>query len=288
MTLYALTQLLRAHQWYKNLLIFLPLVFVQALFLPEAFVRVLAGFIALCMISSANYILNDIRDREADATHQEKRKRPLVTGEVNVQVAIVIASLLAITAFLIGMLLHPLFSLFVVLLFVLTQLYTFWLKYIPFLDILIIAVNFVLRAVSGAFIIYEGIIVRISPWLVLVPFFLAIFLVAAKRRAHYLFLGEGQQYNPTLTRYTDSTTAFLFTTSTTLLITHYALFTLFSDFPLLVVTLPIVLYAIYHFYHAVEQGSAVGRELSYAFLDIPLMSSLLLWTVVTGIIIYAL
>ncbi len=288
MALYTLIHLLRVQQWYKNLLIFLPLVFVQALFLPEAFVRVFAGFIALCMISSANYILNDLHDRKADFTHPEKKKRPLAAGEVNVQVAVVFASLLAFAAFLIGMLLHPLFSLFVVLLFVLTQLYTFWLKYIPFLDILIIAINFVLRAVSGAFIVYEGIVVRISPWLILVPFFLAIFLVAAKRRAHYLFLGEEQQYNPTLTRYTDATTAFLFTTSTALLITHYALFTLFSDFPLLVLTLPIVLYAIYHFYHAVEQGRALGRELSYAFLDIPLLSSLLVWIVVVGVIIYAL
>ena len=144
-----------------------------------------------------------------------------------------------------------------------------------------------LRALAGAFIIFPNKIIRISPWLVLVPFFLALFLATAKRRSNLIYLGEhASKYNKLLEHYDYHTTSFLFTTSTTLLIFTYALFTFFSDFPLLIITIPIVLYAIFRFYKLTESGNRIGRNIIHSVKDKSLLISFLLWIFVTFLVIY--
>jgi len=278
-----LLEVLRVHQWYKNLLIFLPLVFVERLFTP-AFFSVVSGFAALCLAASSGYVINDLVDRHRDRHHSEKRDRPLPSGRLSPFLALLFAISLALVALCASFLLNPLFGSVILLFLALHLAYTFWLKHVLFLDLITLSTLFVLRALAGAFLFTP--FIRISPWLVLTPFFLALFLGTAKRRSNQLFL-ETVAYRPLLQQYTPQLTHYLFSASTTLLVIVYALFTVFSDFPLLVITLPVVLYALFTFYTEVEQGHMMGRNLERALLHPPLLTASIIWCLLTLTIIYA-
>ncbi len=286
MTFVTLFRLLRIKQYYKNLLIFLPLIFISQLFNPLAFFRVILGFIVLCLVSSSYYILNDVIDRKKDINHPEKKNRPIASRKVNLFTGILFSLILLAIGLIISLFLDYVFFITVFSLFLLTIMYSFYFKNILFLDIIFISINFVLRPLSGVFIIFPNQVIRISPWLILVPFFLALFLATAKRRSNLIFLGTEQKYNLVLNQYDQKTTSFLFSTSTTLLIFNYSLFTFFSDFPLLLITIPVVLYAIFYFYKQVEEGSIIGRDLFFAIKNKNLLLSLLVWLILTFLIIY--
>ncbi|MBW3016910.1 UbiA family prenyltransferase, partial [Candidatus Woesearchaeota archaeon] len=109
-------RLLRVEQWYKNLLVFLPLVFLKQLF-SLSFFNVLIGFIALCLVSSSGYILNDIFDLKKDRLHPEKSKRPIASGRINLYIAFAFAVILLLVALSIALLLNKYFAFFVLILF---------------------------------------------------------------------------------------------------------------------------------------------------------------------------
>jgi len=170
---------------FKNSVIFVSLIFSigsfsTALFLKDL-VFVILGFVSLCLASSSSYIINDLNDVERDKTHPEKRKRPLASGKVQKKVALVISIMLLSSSLILAAILSTLsssiFIFFIFALFLFSQLYNFVFREIVFLDIIIISINFVIRAVSGTFLIDE----RISYWLVLSIFFLSVFLVGTKR-----------------------------------------------------------------------------------------------------------
>ena len=119
-------QLLRPHQWYKNLVIFIGLVFSQNLFNIEYLIITSIGFIVLCSISGANYIINDIVDLEKDRKHPVKKKRPIASGEINKTNAVIFAVLLIIFSFSVSFWINFNFGLIVLSLFLLTQTYSFF------------------------------------------------------------------------------------------------------------------------------------------------------------------
>lgn len=179
-------KLIRPWQWYKNLVIFLAIFFVGEFFHLLLLESVILGFAALSLVSSANYVLNDIIDRKKDRAHPEKKNRPLANGKITLIEAWAIMALMLAAGMLIAYYLGILFFISASGLFIITLAYSLFLKNEPIADILIIAINFVIRAVSGAFIIK----VFISPWLILCPFFLALFLVAGKRDADIRFIKD--------------------------------------------------------------------------------------------------
>jgi 4-hydroxybenzoate polyprenyltransferase len=280
-------KLIRPWQYYKNLLIFLPLIFVKELFSIGAVSRVLVGFVALCMISSANYILNDIIDRKKDIMHPEKKYRPLASGIVSVGSALILAILCFVFSAWIAVWLGNYFVYFVLALFVLTLFYSYALKDIPFLDITLIGVNFILRAMSGAFIVYTGKIIPISPWLILCPFFLALFLAVGKRNADIKLLGAKAYLHKKILRYyTPGLTDSLMTITTTSLLICYALFSFNSDFPNLIYTLPFAVYIMFRYIYLVNSGSEIARNTHLLVKDIPIVVAGLIWAVVLLGIIY--
>jgi len=289
MTLWDIARLLRIHQYYKNFLVFMPLVFAGLLLSQGAIERTILGFISLCMVASSGYILNDIHDIEKDRKHPEKKLRPIPSGNVSINLALLTSLTLLLVSILLAFQLDATFTLFVVAYFIITNIYSLVFKQVLFLDIIIIATLFVLRAISGAFVSLPNQMIPISPWLILVPFFLAIFLVAAKRTSNvFLLKDDAKEFSKTLDGYDEQTTQFLFTISTTLLLAFYALYTLFSPYKLLAITIPVVLYAILYFTKKVNEGHVMGRELSHAFKDPRLFISLLIWSVIAFSIIYAL
>ncbi|MBD3282888.1 hypothetical protein GF396_01205 [Candidatus Pacearchaeota archaeon] len=284
-------RLLRPYQYYKNLVIFLPLVFGQVLFDFNAFYKTIIGFVCLCLISSVNYIINDLVDISKDKKHPEKKKRPLASGKVGKISAVFIAAVLFMIAALLSLGLSLMFFLFVFSLFLTTQIYSFFFKREPFVDIIIIAVNFVIRAVSGAFVIVNNNqpYVEVSQWLIFCPFFLSLFLSSGKREADQKLLGKGSdKHKSVLKYYNKDITKSLMIISTTLLIIVYSLYIFFSEYKFLIFTLPVSLYVIFRYLYLVETGSVITRHPHKVYGDIRILSGILVWGMIVILEIYLL
>ncbi|MEK6901091.1 MAG: UbiA family prenyltransferase [Nanoarchaeota archaeon] len=283
MALNSYLQLLRVPQWYKNLVVFLAIFFSgNVLNFPLLSTTVLA-FFSLCLISSAGYIINDIIDRKSDQLHPENKHRPLATGVISPALALVIVFILLGIGVWIGATISIPFLSLLAALFVLTLLYTFLLKKIIIADVLAISILFVLRALAGAVAIQ----VIISPWLVLVPFFLALFLAIGKRHSELLLLKEkAPSARKVLQEYTLSLTNSLMGISTSLLVISYALYSFLSPFNHLLYTLPFALYVIFRYYILITSGSIISRHPEKIVKDALFITGIVLWTISTAFIIY--
>lgn len=267
-------RLLRANQWYKNTIIFLAIVFSNNLFNISLLNLTMLGFISLCLISSTNYIINDIIDINKDKKHPEKRLRPIPSGKIKVYQAIIIAIILFLISIILSFYLSINFFFAVLSLFILSTLYTFILKKMPLLDILTIAVNFVIRAVAGALLIN----VWISPFLVLTPFLFSLFLSTGKRYSDTILLKKR-------TIYTKNTLKFFINLFLITLLITFTIYCLLVN-PLLLITLPIVLFALLRYQKLIFSASRIARHPELIFKDLKLLLSILLFITLVFLIIY--
>jgi len=276
-------KLLRIQQWYKNLLIYLPLIFGGQLFNIDSLLNITMGFVSLCFISSANYIINDIVDLKNDKRHPEKSKRPLASGKITIKEAIFFALLSLVFSLAIALNLPFYFLLSVITIFMLTQIYSLYLKNIIFVDVILIGINFAIRTISGFFIID----VPFSPWLIICPFFLALFLSIGKRESEVRFIKNAYNRRGILKHYTPELTNTLMIISVVLLIITYILFAFLSRYHLLIFTIPIVVYATLRYFLLIYNGSAIARQPENFIKDKPMIISLSLWLFSVLFIIYA-
>ena len=175
----AMLALLRPHQWIKNLFVAAPLFFTPQAVTWAAILRVLLGMLAFSALASALYVVNDWRDREADRRHPVKRLRPLASGQVTARAALLLAAWLALGAILASFLLLPRGFLAVLLAYGLLNIaYSYLLKRLSIIDVMVIAIGFVLRIYAG------GVLIQVTPtvWIVACTLLLALFLALAKRR----------------------------------------------------------------------------------------------------------
>lgn len=276
-------KVLRPQQWYKNLLVFLPLIFVGELGDLRLFWATTLGFVSLCLASSFNYIINDIIDRAKDRAHPEKRSRPIASGRVDVSIAASIAVVLLVLSLRLAWVIDHTFFTAVAFLVALTMLYCFFLKQVAIADILAIGVNFVTRAVAGTFIID----VKVSPWLILCTFFAALFLAAGKRHADVLLLGKNAHYHKTsLAFYTSNVTNALMIITTSMLVASYSLYTVLGEHPYLGVTIPFALYAIFRYFSHIYSGSAIARHPEKVFKNVPMLVGMFLWAMSAFVALY--
>jgi 4-hydroxybenzoate polyprenyltransferase len=182
----AIFRLARPYQWIKNALVLAALVFGQRLFVFHDDVLAIVAFVAFCALSSAGYILNDIADRDADRLNPEKCDRPLARGDLTVAAATWAAMTLAAIALVLSIVLGREFVGIALLYAALQLFYSLWAKHQVIIDIIAVAVGFVLRAFAGGVAIQ----VEVSPWLVFITFVLALFLVLARRRHELIALGD--------------------------------------------------------------------------------------------------
>ena len=276
-------RLLRPQQWYKNLLVFLALLFSGSLLNAGAIGNALLAFASFCALSSATYVINDYADRNKDRLHPEKWNRPIASGAVSALEALIIVLVLVIIGFGIALLL-PINFLYAALgYFVLSQLYTAWLKHEAFADILTISVNFVIRAAAGAF----AISVWVSPWLILGIFFLALFLMFGKRTSELELLGRKAEFQrKTLGAYTPEVVSRLNTLATTALVISYTLFVFFGEHKWLYINLPPALYTIFRYESLVSSGSKIARHPELVFTDLRMVIAMLAWAVLTLAVLY--
>ncbi|MES2765450.1 MAG: UbiA family prenyltransferase [Bacteroidota bacterium] len=176
----------RVHQWVKNLLIFVPLIMAHV-FSAELFIQAILAFFSFSFCASSVYLLNDLLDIESDRVHPRKKKRPFAAGTLSIPLGIISAPLLLVVSFLIAWLFLPLnFLLLLGFYYALTTCYSFFLKRIVILDVLVLAGLYTLRIFSGAM----AVDVPVSPWLLAFSTFTFLSLAFIKRYAELKILIE--------------------------------------------------------------------------------------------------
>ncbi len=283
MKIKTLFDLLRVNQWYKNLVIYLALIFSNLLFDGRAFLLTTFGLASLCLASSTSYIINDIIDRKKDREHPEKKLRPIASGKIHVKTALFIGAIILLLSLFLAYKISIIFLISIVGLFILTLFYSIYLKNIVLLDIILVSANFVIRAISGTFIINR----ILSPWLILCPFFLALFLVVGKREADIKILGNNAfKHKEVLKYYTPEINNILMIISTTLLITSYSLYAFLGEHKNLLLTLPFAMYVILRYLYLVYSGSEIARKPNLIYKDKELTIGILLWIVTIFLVLY--
>lgn len=273
---------LRPWQWYKNMLVFLAIIYSFTIFDFNKLALSFFGFVALSILSSANYIFNDIVDKTSDSKNILKKSSPIASGKITINTAFLLILILLAAGFFMSFILSQKFFLLMILFFANSSAYTLFLKKKVLADILAIAANFVIRAVSGALIID----VYVSPWLVLCPFFLSLFISTGKRRAEISTLGKNAATcRNTLSQYTEKIMNSLMIVTTTILIIAYTIYTLTVDIKLLF-TLPVVIYGIFRYFYFVYKKPLIAANPEQAFKDKRFMLSLILWFVITLAVLY--
>ncbi len=286
--LWALLKTMRPKQWVKNVVVFAPLVFDVKLTQPRYLIPTVAGFILLCLISGAVYLINDVADVENDRRHPVKRRRPLASGELSVRLAVTVAVLIIVLALPAGFLLHPLFGALLSAYFLIHLAYSFWLKHIAIIDVMLIAAGFLLRVAAGVPLVEAE---RFSPWLYICMMLLALLIGFGKRR-HELVLLED---NANMHRRSlgDYNLAFLdqvigIVTAST--IVSYAFYTFSApNLPAnhtMMLSIPFVLYGIFRYLFLVHVKGLGGAPEEIALSDRPLQIAVLLWGLCVVLVLY--
>jgi len=275
----ALLKTMRLRQWIKNVFIFFALIFDKQLFTLEPFLRTVAGFFLFCLISSAVYLLNDIADIEADHQHPEKKHRPLASGTLPVGVALGAAILLTLITLLFGYWMAPAFAGILAIYLILNILYSFWLKHVPILDVLIVSSGFVLRVAAGVTLIT---VERFSPWLYVITTLFSLYIGLGKRRAEMNLLAEGAAaHRKVLDGYTIPLLDQYITIVSGMTIITYSLYTFSApNLPLnhsMMLTIPFVVYGIFRYLQLIQTGHAAGAPDEVALKDRALQITVLLW-----------
>ncbi|HEY8844463.1 MAG TPA: UbiA prenyltransferase family protein [Gaiellaceae bacterium] len=266
---------LRPRQWLKNLLVFAGLVFATKLGDAGRWLEALAAFGAYCAISSAAYLVNDLRDREDDRLHPVKRARPIARGELSLRAAVTLAAGLAAVALVLTGVLGLVSVAFLLAFAALQAAYTLSLKHVVLLDVLVIGSLFVIRAAAGA----EAVDVRISPWLLLCTALLALFLALAKRRGELVLVGaQRAPGRPVLEGYSLELVDQLLAIVASSTVIAYSVYTLTArDSKALLATVPFVIFGVFRYLLLVHRDD-VGEEPEQVLLtDIPIILAVAGW-----------
>ncbi len=274
---------LRPRQWSKNLLVFAGIVFAAKLGDAGRWGEAAAAFAAYCALSSAAYLVNDVRDREHDRHHPVKRQRPIARGELSAGAALALAAGLAAAGAAIGAWLGPA-SIGLLLAFAALQLaYSFGLKHVVLVDVLAIGGLFVVRAAAGA----EAVRVRISPWLLLCTALLALFLALAKRRGELVLVGARETPGrPVLEGYSLELVDQLVSVVAASTVIAYSFYTFTArDSKALMATIPFVIFGVFRYLLLVHRDD-LGEEPEQVLLtDVPILVAVSLWVGTAAVIL---
>lgn len=280
---------LRPKQWTKNLVLFAGLIFSQNLGHPVLLLKTLVSFALFCLLSGAVYLFNDLADLKRDRLHPVKRLRPVASGALTPQFALLLALVLSLFSLIVSFYLNTLFGLMASAYFVLMLLYSFALKKMVIVDVFVIAAGFVLRAVAGA----EAIAVPISDWLLICVILLALFLALAKRRQEQVLLtGEAPGHRTVLTEYPRKFLDQMISVVTAAAVVCYSLYTLSPETAAkfgnsnLKYTIPFVLYGIFRYLYLIYKKEE-GQSPELALLaDAWLLGDLALYVLAVWLAIY--
>jgi 4-hydroxybenzoate polyprenyltransferase len=280
---------LRPHQWVKNSLVFSGLIFSGSLVRKEAVWISLTAFLIFCLGSSGVYLLNDLRDLEADRRHPVKRLRPLAAGTITRTAASVSLIILLVSSITVALLLHQSFGLVFSLYLLLSIAYSLGLKQIVILDVMVVASGFVLRAVAGAIVIG----VQASHWLILCTLMLALLVAFGKRRQELILLNnDAPNHRAILGAYTTQLLDLMMAITSAASVITYSLYTMASETVArvgsrnLILTVPFVLYGVFRYLYLVHRREGKEDPARLFVTDLPMLVNALLWVIAVCFIIY--
>lgn len=280
---------LRPGQWTKNLLVFAGLVFSMNLFDPRMVARSLEAFVVFCALSAVVYLANDVVDRETDRRHPTKCQRPIASGALPVPLAIAAAGLIGSAAVVAAFALGQRFALVALGYLALQGLYSGSFKHIVIIDVLTIAIGFVLRAVAGAIVLD----VAISQWLLVCTILLALFIALAKRRHELVVLADGAtSHRPILGEYSAYLLDQMIAVVTASTLIAYIFYTISPETEQkfgtswLGLTIPFPIYGIFRYLYLVHQREGGGSPAELLLNDRPLLACVTLWVVAVVLILY--
>jgi 4-hydroxybenzoate polyprenyltransferase len=261
------------------------LVFSREFLEPSQVLLSLLAFVAFCFASSGTYIVNDILDVENDRAHPKKRHRPIASGAIPIPVAAGLAVLLFLLAFGTAWAVRPAFLGALLAYVVLTLSYSLGLKNILLIDVLLLAMGFVVRAIAGAVAIQ----VEFSNWLVVCTLFLALFLGLSKRRSELALLeGDARDHRQVLHQYSIPLLDQLILMMAGAALITYTIYTCAPDAvdPHLYLTLPFVIYGLARYLYLVHHKTGGGDPSSTLVKDVPLGLTVLAWGLTCMLILY--
>ena len=272
----------RPWQWYKQAVLLIAIVFSGRLFDPVAWGAVAIGVAAFCAVAGATYVFNDISDVEADRRHPEKRKRPIASGQVSVPTAAAFGVGLLLFGFTLSYALGGLFVLIVATYLVQNAAYSLYLKEVVLVDVLLIAIGFVLRAVAGV----VAIGVALSPWLVVCTFLAALLLALGKRRHEFAASANPAETRATLAEYTPETLDQLLVVVISTLLVSYSIYTFTGAKLAMMLTLPFAFFGVFRYHHLVHTTNGVAASPGTLLFDRQFLLNLGLWGLVAVVVLY--
>jgi len=280
---------MRPAQWSKNLLVFAGLLFGRRLFDAASVLGAVSAFAVFCVLSGVVYLVNDIADRESDRRHPLKAQRPIASGALPVRTAVGVALVLGAVGLAAAYVIGPAFAAVAAAYLALQILYSFPLKHIVIIDVLTIAVGFVLRAVGGAVAVH----VEISRWLLVCTILLALFIALAKRRHELVLLaGDAATHRPILGEYSAYLLDQMIGVVTASTLISYVFYTISPETQAkfgtawLGLTIPFPLYGIFRYLYLVHQREGGGSPADLLLTDRPLLACVALWALTVALIIY--
>ncbi len=283
-----LIKTMRPKQWVKNIFIFAALVFDVKLFNLHYLAQTIAGFVLLCLVSGAVYIINDLVDVEKDRQHPRKRNRPIAAGQLGARPAIVAAILILLIALPLGFLLNPAFGAILTAYLLLQISYSFWLKNAVIIDVMLIAGGFLLRVAAGVPLVNAT---RFSPWLYVCMTLLALLIGFGKRRHELVLLKENANaHRQSLQEYNLPLLDHIISIVTASALLAYALYTFSApNVPqnhAMMLTIPFVLYGIFRYLYLIHVKGMGGAPEEIALSDRPLQATVVLWGLSVVIVMY--
>ena len=304
--LFAIIKTARPRQWVKNFAVFTTIIFTGQLFNGELLWLSIRAFIVFCLLSSSNYIFNDILDAPKDRKHPFKKFRPVASGKLSVQAAGIASFLFFLAGMFISYQLGRPFLILATIFILLQYGYTLILKHASVIDILSITTLYFLRVYAGE----AATGYHISIWLALAALSLALFLAIGKRRAELTLIQGYQGMVPrdtrdTLSHYSEKlldTYTAMFANATFITYAFYTFFEKpiakgfffknyteftpeFPDRKWMMVTIPFVLFGIMRYMQLIYEGKGESPE-KVLMSDRPLLTTILLWAGTVFFVVY--
>jgi len=283
-------QALRPYQWIKNVLVFAGLFFSLSIFNGPLVMKAALGFLSFIFASSSVYLFNDIIDIKEDRLHPVKKHRPIPAGRISRPEAIILSVTLFMLAILIPVLMINYVFVAIILAYMLVNIsYSFYLKQFAILDVFMISIGFLLRAIAGI----VAIEVEISPWIVICTFLLALFMALGKRRGEFVELHDkAENHRKSLKGYSLAFIDNLLGIVCASTIVTYALYTIADDTverfqtQMLILTTPVVIYLVFRYLYMLQYKQMGEDPTRMIFNDKHLMVGGLIWVLMVGVIIY--
>ncbi len=284
-------RLARPTQWLKNGIIVLALIFAGEMTHPKKVELTLIAIAIFCLLSSAVYTFNDLIDRNNDRNHPLKKDRPIAAGRVSTGIAITLIVVLCSVGLAAAWLINVNFFATAVVFLCLNLLYTLWLKGIVIVDVMAVALSFVVRAYAGAF----AIDVPASKWMLINTLLLALFLGFGKRRHELVVLEEGAvAHRKILGKYSPYLLDQLIAVVTPSVLVVYMLYSFSTEVSLklgtqnLFATIPFVVYGIFRYLYLIHKEEKGGSPTRVLIGDLPIMITVLLWLITSSLVLYIL